>query len=72
MHVTLLLADQCSAASATMALEILSAANLFAETAGAPFEVVIASLEGVMSPRGEGRHCAWTGPPPRSREPIWC
>jgi len=31
MHVTLLLADQCSAASATMALEILSAANLFAE-----------------------------------------
>jgi hypothetical protein len=35
MHVTLLLADQCSAASAKMALEVLSAANLFADTAGA-------------------------------------
>lgn len=29
MHVTLLLADQCSAASATMAQEIFYAANLF-------------------------------------------
>jgi transcriptional regulator GlxA family with amidase domain len=46
MHVTLLLADQCSAASATMALEVLSAANLFADTAEAPFQVVIASLDG--------------------------
>lgn len=46
MHVTLLLADQCSAASATLALEVLSAANLFADTASAPFEVVAASLDG--------------------------
>jgi transcriptional regulator GlxA family with amidase domain len=46
MHVTLLLANQCSAASATMALEVLSAANLFADTAEAPFQVVIASLDG--------------------------
>ncbi|KJZ36964.1 MULTISPECIES: GlxA family transcriptional regulator [Pseudomonas] len=46
MHVTLLLTNQCSAASATMALEVLSAANLFADTASSPFEVVIASLDG--------------------------
>jgi len=46
MHITLLLADQCSAASATLALEVLSAANLFAETASEPFEVVCASLKG--------------------------
>ncbi|MFS2072860.1 GlxA family transcriptional regulator [Pseudomonas sp. CT11-2] len=46
MHVTLLLADQCSAASATLALEVLSAANLFADTARPPFEVVAASLDG--------------------------
>src|SRR5471032_216889 len=44
MHITLLLADQCSAASATLALEMLSAANLFAERA--PFEIVVASLDG--------------------------
>ncbi|MHC8287486.1 GlxA family transcriptional regulator [Pseudomonas sp. XS1P51] len=54
MHVTLLLADQCSAASATMALEVLSAANLFADTAGSPFNVVIASLDG-------GNVTAWGG-----------
>ncbi|EJL08641.1 Transcriptional regulator GlxA family, contains an amidase domain and an AraC-type DNA-binding HTH domain [Pseudomonas sp. NFPP07] len=46
MHVTLLLADHCSAASATLALEVLSAANLFADSASAPFEVVVASLDG--------------------------
>jgi transcriptional regulator GlxA family with amidase domain len=45
MHLTLLLADQCSAASATTALEILSAANLFA---GEPvFDIVLASLDGL-------------------------
>ncbi|MGH8448532.1 GlxA family transcriptional regulator [Pseudomonas sp.] len=44
MHITLLLADQCSAASATLALEMLSAANLFAEAP--PFEIVVASLDG--------------------------
>ncbi|TFB34988.1 GlxA family transcriptional regulator [Pseudomonas sp. F01002] len=54
MHITLLLADQCSAASATMALEVLSAANLFADKAGAPFDVVIASLDG-------GDVAAWGG-----------
>jgi len=44
MHLTLLLADQCSAASATTALELLTAANMFAE---APvFDVVTASLDG--------------------------
>lgn len=44
MHVTLLLAEHCSAASATLALEVLSAANLFAQTP--PFELVSASLDG--------------------------
>lgn len=44
MHMTLLLAHQCSAASATLALEILSAANLFADSP--PFEIVVASLDG--------------------------
>ncbi|CAM3287745.1 GlxA family transcriptional regulator [Pseudomonas fluorescens] len=44
MHITLLLADQCSAASATLALEMLSAANLFADHP--PFEIVVASLDG--------------------------
>jgi transcriptional regulator GlxA family with amidase domain len=44
MHITLLFADQCSAASATTALELLTAANLFG---GAPvFDVVTASLDG--------------------------
>ena len=44
MHITLLLADHCSTASATLALEMLSAANLFADSP--PFEVVVASLDG--------------------------
>lgn len=44
MHVTLLLADQCSAASATLAMEMLSAANLFADSP--PFEVMLASMDG--------------------------
>ncbi len=44
MHITLLLADHCSAAGATTALEMLNAANLFAEVA--PFEVVAVSLDG--------------------------
>lgn len=46
MHVTLLLAHHCSAASAHIALEVLSAANQFADTDEPPFEVVIASLDG--------------------------
>ncbi|MFL1420079.1 GlxA family transcriptional regulator [Pseudomonas fildesensis] len=44
MHITLLLADQCSAASATLALEMLCAANLFADSP--PFEIEVASLDG--------------------------
>ncbi|GLK91027.1 GlxA family transcriptional regulator [Pseudomonas turukhanskensis] len=44
MHVTLLLAEHCSAASANMALEVLSAANQFADTPF--FEVTVASLDG--------------------------
>lgn len=44
MHITLLLADRCSAASATTALEMLSAANLFADSP--PFEVAVASMDG--------------------------
>ena len=44
MHLTLLLSEQCSAASATMALELLTAANLFS---GQPiFQIVTASLDG--------------------------
>jgi transcriptional regulator GlxA family with amidase domain len=53
MHLTLLFADQCSASSATTALELLTAANLFAgETI---FDVVTASLDGqpVRSLRGQ-------------------
>lgn len=50
MHVTLLLADHCSAASATMALEILRAANLFADAGEPLFEVVVASHDGLPVP----------------------
>lgn len=46
MHVTLLMADHCSAASANLALEILTTANLLADSPNAPFEVVSASLDG--------------------------
>ena len=46
MHVTLLLTDHCSAASASIALEMLTAANLFAASDTPPFEVVCASLDG--------------------------
>lgn len=53
MHITLLFADQCSAASATTALEILTAANLFAKEP--VFEIVTASLDGqpVTTLRGQ-------------------
>ncbi len=58
MHVTLLLAQQCSAASANIALEVLSAANSFAETEHALFDVVTASLDGasVTSQTGQVMH----------------
>ena len=46
MHVTLLLADQCSAASATMAQEIFYAANLFAGQEKPLFELRTVSQAG--------------------------
>ena len=46
MHITLLLADQCSAASATMAQEVFYAANLFAGEETPLFEVCSASADG--------------------------
>lgn len=55
MHVTLLLADHCSAASATMALEILRAANLFADAGEPLFEVVVASYDGLPVPSLSGQ-----------------
>jgi transcriptional regulator GlxA family with amidase domain len=55
MHVTLLLADHCSAASATMALEILRAANLFADSGEPLFEVVVASYDGLPVPSLSGQ-----------------
>lgn len=55
MHVTLLLADHCSAASATMALEILRAANLFADAGEPLFEVVVASYDGLSVPSLSGQ-----------------
>lgn len=55
MHVTLLLADHCSAASATMALEILRAANLFADADEPLFEVVVASQDGLPVPSLSGQ-----------------
>lgn len=46
MHVTLLLAEHCSAASAAMALDILQAANLFHAASTPLFVVQTASLNG--------------------------
>ncbi|WKL52064.1 DJ-1/PfpI family protein [Pseudomonas kielensis] len=53
MHITLLLAEHCSAAAATLALEVLSAANLFSDSP--PFEVVSASLDGAPVAAGGGQ-----------------
>ena len=55
MHVTILLADHCSAASATMALELLRAANLFADAGEPLFEVVVASYDGLPVPSLSGQ-----------------
>lgn len=44
MHITLLLADLCSASSATTALELLTAVNLLSEEPA--FHVTTASLDG--------------------------
>ena len=70
MHITLLLAEHCSAASATLALEMLSAANLFADSP--PFEVVVASLDGQAVNAWAGSVCKWTVRPRRSGRPTWC
>lgn len=52
MHITLLLVDDCSAANATLVLEMLGAANLFADSP--PFEVVVVSLDGQPVTTGGG------------------
>lgn len=46
MHLTLLLADHCSAASATMALEVFHTANLFSGGKTPLFEIQTASMDG--------------------------
>ncbi|MBD9416968.1 helix-turn-helix domain-containing protein [Pseudomonas sp. PDM16] len=46
MHVTLLLAEFSSQASAALALEVLDAANRLAEPSERPFTVCVASLDG--------------------------
>lgn len=46
MHITLLLAEHSSQASAALALEVLDAANRFAEPSAKPFNVSVASLDG--------------------------
>lgn len=70
MHITLLLAEHCSAAAATLALEVLSAANLFSDSP--PFEVVSASLDGAPVAAGAGRCCASIMGWPRSSTLTWC
>ena len=46
MHITLLLAEHSSLASAALALEVLDAANRFALPAAPPFRLSVASLDG--------------------------
>ncbi|WP_275545869.1 GlxA family transcriptional regulator [Pseudomonas sp. Marseille-Q0931] len=55
MHVTLLLADYSSLASAALALEVLDAANRFALPAPAPFTLSVASLDGQPAASALGR-----------------
>ncbi|MBC3478062.1 GlxA family transcriptional regulator [Pseudomonas taiwanensis] len=47
MHVTLLLAEYSSQASASLAIEVLDAANRLAAPADKPFTVCVASLDGL-------------------------
>ena len=58
MHVTLLLAQYSSHASAALALEILDAANRFAAPAPAPFTLSVASLDGQPVANASGRTMA--------------
>ena len=58
MHITLLLAEHSSQASATLALEVLDAANRPAAPSAAPFAVVVASLDGLPVKNALGRTMA--------------
>lgn len=55
MHITLLLAEHSSLASAALALEVLDAANRFAQPAAAPFTLIVASLDGQPVANALGR-----------------
>ncbi len=55
MHITLLLAEHSSQASAALALEVLDAANRFAEPSARPFTVCVASLDGQPVNNAMGR-----------------
>lgn len=55
MHITLLLAEHSSLASAALALEVLDAANRFALPAPAPFTLSVASLNGQAVANALGR-----------------
>lgn len=55
MHITLLLAEHSSQASATLALEVLDAANRLAAPSAVPFAVVVASLDGLPVKNALGR-----------------
>lgn len=55
MHITLLLAEHSSPASAALALEVLDAANRFAHPAAAPFTLSVASLDGQPVANALGR-----------------
>ncbi len=55
MHITLLLAEHSSQASATLALEVLDAANRLTAPSAAPFAVVVASLDGLPVKNALGR-----------------
>lgn len=55
MHITLLLAEHSSLASAALALEVLDAANRFALPAAPPFRLNLASLDGQPVTSAQGR-----------------
>ncbi|WP_277374105.1 helix-turn-helix domain-containing protein [Pseudomonas sp. AA-38] len=55
MHITLILAEHSSLASAALALEVLDAANRFALPAAPPFTLSLASLDGQPVTSAQGR-----------------
>ena len=71
MHITLLLAEHSSQASATLALEVLDAANRLAAPSAVPFAVVVASLDGLPVKNAPAVRWPWTSPSTRSITPIW-